>query len=461
MALFYRKTSRMQMNIKTVQAIAIRLIACIFVFGASFAGSPGSQPITPQSWTVINWYVNPSVGLDTNSCISSGSPCATFGEIFIHRLGTISPTYTQATTFTLQSSQSGTNDPIFFTPKLANGGQAVLIGTPITVAGSPFIAGTVTTQVQGAPGTRWQVAGMPAASAAKQLLFDSTTNAYAFIDSIAGSVATITQPLPSSLINTVGLFSPTESTFATGDTITAYTLPTANLKVWRPQGGDVGSGGANTSASVGWVQFIQVADSSGTGESELPVTNDAATLNFSAVQFLTRVHINILGGRGYGVSLVGCDTSQVIVVFGGGSGMFYGGVVRNGMVIAGGATPDIEGDVAIHGTLAITSAFVNFINVFSDGVLQATYGMMQTNGGVAWGSFSVVLYPGSVFYRVGGTSWATTLKTTGSLGFGSNSSGSYFSGSTWTSGITISAANIDTNDGLQNPQTGAKFSNSQ
>ena len=49
--------------------------------------------------------------------------------------------------------------------------------------------------------------------------------------------------------------------------------------------------------------------------------------------------------------------------------------------------------------------------------------------------------------------------TTGTLKLGTSTTGSYYTSGTglWTGGVTITPANLDANNGLQDPITGARF----
>ena len=79
----------------------------------------------------------------------------------------------------------------------------------------------------------------------------------------------------------------------------------------------------------------------------------------------------------------------------------------------------------------------------------------------AWGSYAVVLYPGSTYWDFTGVSFAgSALLTSGALTFGGGiTTGSAYSAGAWTDGINLTPGNLDTNHGLQNVRSGARFTN--
>lgn len=89
-----------------------------------------TQPLTPASWTVPNWYIDPAnttgCAADTNTCTSATcagagtGPCATYAEIVVHRWGTTAPTLAQNTTVSFLSSHSDNSDPVILAPILKN-----------------------------------------------------------------------------------------------------------------------------------------------------------------------------------------------------------------------------------------------------------------------------------------------------------------------------------------------------
>lgn len=491
----------------------------------------GNSPLTPVSWTVTDWWIDPANGSgtasDQNDCVSATTACLTFGEVIQHRLGTFSPRLVQPTRFHQLSSQALNTDFVFFEPYVANGGQAILLGSLIP-NGAPFTPGGLTAKVRGGPGQLLTLTTVPAYVAAKNLIFNSTRSSYAFVDSvIAGPNAVMSQPIPASVITTVGIPTLSEdNTWAAGDTYQANTLPLVNLKRWHPDGGDVGAGGASTQASGGWTQFVQYADSSGTGASEYPFEGDSAINVISACQISPRIHSSANNGRGQALYIIGSDASQPVAQYGAGSTnnlAVFGGVQRS---TANYTNVLLDGDAIAHGAIVFigTSNFIGAL--FSDSSLTIT-GFTQVNPTI-WGSATVAVQAGSTL-RNSAANFAASLLTSGALKLGTLTTGftspvcstftlngvtqvnvappggthfpanapiswglatvggtagtqsPYFSAAqiadqfsvksptagandvyNWCAGpasVTITAANLDTYNGLQDINTGARFSN--
>ncbi len=411
---------------------------------------------TNANWTQATWFIDPqnSSGLahDNNTGLTSSTPLLTWGEM-IARMGTTSPYLAQITTFTFMSGQSAGQDPVFFTPRLANGAQAILIGTLTSVGTIAINTATVTAQVRGGPGTRWQVSNMPGGAAAKMLLQDTTLNTWAFIDSISSGTATISQPLSNSLITTVGQPAVATATMATHDAFTVWSLPAVNLKVWRPTGGgDITSGGA---PCTGWVQFIDVVDTSGSASGLYQLSCDGPVVNtMSACKIDPRVQMAMLSGRGHGAYLIGCDVTGG-VTFIGSTPYVYAGVLRGG-VIDEATVANIDGDCVVHGTAQLFGHSF-WGAVYADGQVAIEQGATIVMGTALWGSASVFVSPGGTFWNNSSTTWVSSLLTSGALTLGASNTGSAFFGGSLIAGIAISAANLDTYSGLQDPTSGAKF----
>lgn len=430
-------------------------------------GSGAEQPITPSSWLVPAWFVDPqnssSTASDNNNCTSSVTACLTFGEILIHRLGTLEPTFQQITTFTLLSPQSIGQDPIFFYPNLSNGGQANIIGTlTLITGGGSVIVGTVTPKNRSTP-QLLTVAGMPAATIKNNFVCNATrSNSCAFVDSIAGGVATMQQPLSAAsyVIPTTGLPVITEdNTWTTGDTINVYNLPPLiNLEAWRPKGSDITSGGVYP---YGWIQNITIADTSASGLSAFILLNDS-TMVLSGCVANTRVNLSSLGGRGDPPYAIGDSFTQLLLTPVGSQSAqpsVLGGASING--IQDGSAIRMDDDFIIHGSGQSFNGGTVIGSVYADGTLTLGNAGPTTATllAVLWGPGGVTLDPGTVFWNGSGSSYTTTLLLKGTLAFGATTTGTFFTPSTgvWSTPIPITAANIDTNNGLQNAQTGAKF----
>ena len=232
---------------------------------------------------------------------------------------TLSPLLTSTLTVTFLSAQSANLDPIFFTPKLANGAQAILIGTlvPFSLGAT---AGTVTTKsIVAGGGQLLTVAGMPSGTLKNMWVVNTSRgNSAAYIDSMSGSTATMQQPQTAASYNppTSGSTpNPAEdNTWTTGDTLNIYAVPlSVNLKLWRPSGGDVTAGGQ---PSCGWVQYVQIADPSGSGLSSYQHWSDGLNV-LSACVVNPRTHVASLGGRGGPPYIIGNSHIGEVFIFSG------------------------------------------------------------------------------------------------------------------------------------------------
>ena len=208
---------------------------------------------------VGNWYIDPAAGVNETGTGAIGAPLKTWGEV-VARLGTSSPVYPygQSVTVHLVNSQAANTDPIFFTPRMSGGGQAVLLGT--LTLGTPFTAGTVTAKSQAAD-TPLQVATWPGGALAGSRILNQTHASSSWVRSVSAGTATLEQPV--NAIATPNVPSPSENnSWTTGDTLVVMTLPLCNLQKWSPISASE-KNHTNTSASVGWAQDIELVSADG------------------------------------------------------------------------------------------------------------------------------------------------------------------------------------------------------
>jgi hypothetical protein len=445
---------------------------------------PSSGPIVPASWTITNWYVDPqnttTCASDTNSgtaatctggcsgsvCTSGIGPIVTFGELIYHRLGTPSPQipYGQSVTFNLLSPQTAGVDAIFFEPFLSGGGQAIFTGfAALTSPGATFASGNLSGgfgysgATPTAGGTPMVIAGVPSYVVAKTLLYNSARTSYAFVDSVLSTNATMQQPQTSaSTTTTTAIPSPAvDNDWVAGDTITPYTLPLVNMKRWSPVGSDLTSGGQPTS---GWVLFTRIYDPSGATTSAYNFFTQSAINVLSIDQIDTRLDFSILGGRSSSSYAIGCTVQGQLlgVIYGFG---IYGGGYATGAQLSGAGGETITNNALIHGSVVVSSlALVG--NVFADGTWSVFPGGTVDATAIFFGSYNVTVDPGATYWNNTGSTFALkALLTTGTLKLGTATTGSSYNPGTgiWTSAVSITPANIDTNSGLQDPISGARF----
>ena len=427
-------------------------------------GTPGYNP----AWyalanTGIFWDPANLSGLasDNNSGASALLPVLTWAEI-LRRFGSDSQVLAPGQNLIVNkmSTQTLNVDPVFCFARVSDGGYAALIDTLVVFAAASA-AGVVTLASQSG-GTDLTIATMPAGTTAGMLVFNSTRGGYAFVKSIAAGTATMCQPLNTALCTTIGV--PTlalGTNWQTGDSITVYAIPNlTNLKAWRPTGGDLTAGGA---ACVGWVQFTQVADSSGAATALYPMVCDCASLVFSCCYIAPRLHMTSFAGRGFGDTLLNCYMAGAVVDFGGNCEI-YGGTVVTTLAFDGESGANIGGNCIVQGATTTQGVvqtsgthFVGNVTVNGGSVMK-----MTAIGGV-WGAAGMQVQPAAAFLNTSGSAWVTAYLATGAMTLNGITTGSYFTAATglWSAPTTINPTNLDAAPGaqgaLQDPQTGAKF----
>jgi hypothetical protein len=426
---------------------------------------PGTPAYNPSWYTLANtgFYWDPAnstgTASDSNTGASSATALLTWGEA-IRRFGSDSPTIAPGSNVIVNklSAQTLNVDPVFFFPRLSKGGYAALIDTLVVF--SAAAAGGVVTPLSQSGGTDMTIATIPAGVTAGMYVFNSTQDGYAYVTSVSGTTATVQQPLNASLVTTIGL--PTfalGTNWATGDTLTWYNIPNlTNLKAWRPTGGDV----VGSAASVGWVQWTQIADASGAGTAEFGVVCDCASSVLTGCYVAPRLQAAGLDGRGQGIVILGCFCATNVGVsaandFGEVYASYIGGtlqVLGSQANINGNST--VLGTTTVFGGLLIGSGGCHFVG----GITIESQSWIQANGNV-WGAATLTINPAGTYYNTTGTTFALSLLISGALKFGTATTGTFFTPGTglWATPTNITQANIDTNNGLQNAQTGARFCN--
>ena len=435
--------------------------------------APGTPPYNPSWYALqqIDWDPGnlSTHASDSNSCTGGiNNSCLTWAEI-VRRYGSNAPTLTYGNSIKVNqhSAQAAGVDPVFFFPKLSGGGQASLIGDLVAAActgcGSPVTAGTVTAKVQGGPGTLLQIASMPAGSAAGMLVCNSTrSNSCAYIDSMSSSTATMQQPVAATGYNLpTGLPNPSENNaWSTGDTLNIYTPILSNLKAWHPTSGDLVSGSGQL--SMGFVQFLEIADPSGSGTSSFGVVADGVNV-ISMCRVDPRLHVSYFSGRGDGVYIIGSTMMQSIFTFAGAPAFAFGGAAATGITIQQGGGMNVDGDIIIHSTWAL-NGFAQVGNAYSNGTVSVGAGgaggqlklSLLTSGVSLWGSGALTMSPQGTVYLPSGT-FAADLLLSGAIKLGASTTGCAFLGG-MQCGIALTAANMDKYVALSDPETGAKFS---
>jgi len=430
----------------------------------SFGLAP--QPTPPISWSVTDWYLDPKnlsgVASDSNSCTSVSAPCLHWSQI-ITRWTTPSPSLSVGVAVHLLSEQSAGGDFVQVLPYLVGAsGKFSFVGTP-SLVGSSFSAGTTTPKTQGNPGTDLTIASMPAGAIAGVVVHNITRDSYAIIHSMSGTTATMEQPFSSATLTTVvPITCPTseDDSWTTNDTLQLLSLPNLNLSAVNVSGGGFNS--SLTSGSV-WFQMVHVTNPNPdpTTFSSIQIANNGSALTFSLCTFDVQVDA-ISNNTSASTTLLACRMPQ-------------GAVVGNSVQVLGGGSPGIleqasgtgfyGNDVILDSQPNVLSGSMRFYGTHLTTLLDvdgpsSSVDLMQANA--LWGAGSLNLDPATTCRLDNGT-WVNSLKLsalTMATAGGSTTTGTAYSAGVWTGGISLTSANLDSHaGGLQNPATGARFTN--
>src|SRR5208282_9308 len=418
---------------------------------------PGTPGYNPAWYTLANTGIawDPVAGND-NATGAPGAAVQTWAEI-VRRFGSDAPTpaHGQNIIIDLLTPQTLNVDDVFFAPKMSGGGKAILLGTLIP-NGAPFSPASVTPKNRATP-QLLVLNTVPGGVVAKNLIQNTSLNSYAFVDSVGGGNATMGQPIAAATIATVGIPTLTEDNgWSAVNTYQAYTLPLCNLKMWRPTGGDA-SGAASTTVCAGWVQFIQLADSSGAGASEYPFVCDSAVNVMSACQITPRTHVTLLGGRGVGIYIIGCDCTGQLVLLHFPNGTIYGGIFRGGVTWEQSGASAIDGDPIILTATVILGGLVIAGAVYLGAACTVGPGAILLGNTSVWGTGAINVNGQSAY--LDGAGGFGSIQTSGALTLDGGGTGTSYTPGTglWVSAIAINVGTLNANNGLQNPITGARY----
>jgi hypothetical protein len=418
---------------------------------------PSVRPHVATS-AATTWYVDPVNGNDSNAGTSSSTPVQTIMGGIVPKWGTAAPVLGGTTTIELLNPQSVGQEAIVLSPIMINGSNFAIIGQP-SAAGTAFSPSSVTPKSRGTPGTLLQLQGMPSNAAPGMLLVNTTKGSSAFVDSILSGTGVVTQPLANTGLQTVTA-SPNyagDDTWSASDVYQLYSLPTLNLKVLQPQGGD---SDPMRGSPVCWLQNIYIPDVSGAaGSSTIELALGASSLVVSCCR-VDPYYVSSSSGAGVAVA-ANCWLN--------GGGTLRGAVMMGGAIntaLANDATFEClaraDGDAIVHGNCQISEANTTFGVVYIDSTLLVTHGatlLVAPGSSVCqiWGPGGVNLIgPHAGVQNGSGGSWAKCLTVSGLKIEGATTGSAYQAGG-WSDGITLTSANLDGYGGLQNPYTGSRY----
>jgi hypothetical protein len=154
-------------------------------------GGVRPPPINPV-WSVPAWHINFLTGANTNTCVDSAHPCKDLLEIEA-RWGTQSPVITVGVGIFAHADDL--TNWYTFTPQIVNGGAVWMVGDTTNVS-SGTLASVAAKNPARAPVPELQADLGGAAAGAQGLQIVNTTrgSSVAWVDSVSGTVATLTQP---------------------------------------------------------------------------------------------------------------------------------------------------------------------------------------------------------------------------------------------------------------------------
>ena len=288
---------------------------------AGIINTTAQGPLTVQ--TVTDWYIDPVGGSDGNNGLTSGTAVKTFREV-VARLGTTRPSFVPGTTttFHILSSQSDLTDPISLSQ---TNGTVVFLGTPTLVSSTTL--GSVAYQPGGT-----LTATITGATQGYMVVNTTRSNSIAWVDHVSGGTSTLTCPTTANV--PVTSFGPALlTTWANGDSVSFYTLPTVYLVA-------VGNDANNIASSGTYVEHLNIGipghNYEAAGAAAFAECSITAGFVSSNIFFDTR------GGAFVNCFMAALDSVEI------GGSYFYSGGIHNALGAASGA---ILGKTSIYNVL--------------------------------------------------------------------------------------------------------------
>lgn len=421
-----------------------------------------SYGVSSTYLTQANWYVDWINGNDNNPG-TLVSPVKTIMGGIVAKWGTSSPTLPQTTTINILTSQPLGAEKIFLSPTLTNISSLLIVGTP-TASGASFTLGSVTAQNISTK-QLWQATNFTGKTQGQLVVNVTRNNSRALILSVVGSTATLTQPIEAFVPGITTNFFPTPTQhfdWQAGDTVQVYNLPHLNLIDFTAFGTEDDLTFAKGGAVI--MQNLYIPDQSGSlGTTYFGPRYQNGIITTDSCIFEPS------GQTPNGTPLINCINSMWL--YGGEFGFtfFNGGAITG----VGGAVFTslnwLDGYVIIDSSTAASSnpIYCGWAAVSANGqiilhpgsaieIRQLWY--LGPQGGALFGPGALHLQPqAACVRRLPTPSWTSCLNLT-TLTLPSNvTTGTAYNAGVFTGGIALTSANLDTNHGLQDPRTGARF----
>ena len=432
----------------------------------------GQPTYNPRWYAFTDIWLDPVHGKDTNLGNAESVPVKTVQEV-VRRYGSRRPQLVTGQNLTLHVMGSqGLNVDIFaFDPLPSGGGLYAIVGVPTLVA--TFNLGTVTAKNRAAAQVL-EAAGFTHAGLAQgQLVINNVSGAHALIENLTGSTAKLSQPVtPLAYPADASTFpSVTEDdSWATGQSVSVYSLPAVNMNGLDARGGQAAS---SSGISTCWVQYLTLLDASGeAGNSTFqPSTTGVSTIFVDCV--IQPYTVTGHGPEGASSTIfIGCGFEGGVQLAAAVQLAGYSHLYGTSVSGAQGAV-DLDAicrpqctvfgqDAAIIGTIFVDTGNL-IINACEAWLDSDVFGLI---GPCVYGPGAIQVVRGGRLFLIGGDAgggtWAGTVKCTGGITMEGLSTGTKYVAGTpgvFTDGIALTAANLDTYGGLQNPVTGARIAN--
>jgi hypothetical protein len=441
----------------------------------------GGGVVPSATWLVPDRFVNHATGSDSNTGTSLASPFKTVERV-VQAWGTVEPRLPQSTAIHVGASEPLGAESIVLRPVMVGGVNFGILGTPILVAGPFPIVGPVTAKNRPA-GVLLQANGFPTALTVPGMLVvnQSKGNSRARIyRQVAGGHVTLTQPLTPLTFADASSFpsgiSTEDDTWAPGDMVSVYALPSLNLKELRVEGGDstpTFSGGAS------WVQYISIPDASGAaGNSIFEIDSSDNVPWFVDCSFEPYVASTpdtfsgvdqkfIIGCALDGGLALQAGTMAGGYVSGFGASLYpYANIDMDAIVTQNLNGPGVGALNTGSGITILSAAFLDspFLGTtaeaFNGGTVKIDM-VFLAGGPFVWGPAGLNVSDNSHVQKVAVATWSACLLLTGGLGLNGVATGSSFNpgaaGNPYTPGVALTPANLDANQSLSNPDTQASY----
>lgn len=320
--------------------------------GVRFAAS--RPPIINPAWAVPSWYVRGATGNDNSTCTDAAHACKTCGEI-VARWGTSRPMFTGNVWWQWLEDTPSNTDWCELRPIMLPGSLANFVGSSVTDATATLSSLAAKNRSSGLP-----LKATIGAGSAGSFLHNGTHTSNAWLDSLSGPTATITQPFatiisgpPASAWSTA----PSEvDAWASTDSVTVEHFTKVNLTAFDPEVVDDGSS-SSTVAMLGHVWI----PSSGAG---------FFRTNANALLAENRIDQVVASDPGE-VDLADNLLSNFLSL---GGQIGAGGVVggsADGLVLLGSA---VDGDAILHGAFSTgtSGASIASINAIGQAYADST-----------------------------------------------------------------------------------------